>query len=241
MLAVVRRRRAGPWPRLARGSPMSVLLDLRPIPLFDLYLILVFLLGVALRLRQYRTILGIVRAVPSRWPKLFELVRQHSSIFLTWDTVWPLMTTLALFAAQMLASKYFWAETTITVGELLRVWPVVPLVAASAGAMIAFDVGGAFSVTSIDRPDVEKSLDQAEYWLRSWVAPVVRVFTLGYVHPRRLVTEEIRKSLAEASRALNSGLWWSSRQTLLRILCGLSLWTASLLQPPLLRWLYGEG
>ncbi|MBV8087590.1 MAG: hypothetical protein JO247_22505, partial [Chloroflexi bacterium] len=216
-------------------------LELHPIPLFDLYLSLVFLLGVVLRLRQYRTILGIVRAVPSRWPKLYVLVKQHSSIFLTWDTVWPLLTTLGLFVGQMIASSLLWEKTDLTSGQLIEAWPLLPLVAVCAAAMILFDIGGVLATGTVNRADVEKSLDQAEYWLRSWAAPVVRVFTLGYVNPRRLVTEEIRKALTEASKGLTSGLWWSSRQTALRLACGLSLWAASFLRTPLSHWLHGEG
>ena len=56
----------------------------------------------------------------------------------------------------------------------------------------------------------------------------------------RWPTESVA-ALGEASRSLNSGLWWTSRQTALRIACGLSLWMASLLEQPLSRWLYGEG
>jgi hypothetical protein len=210
-------------------------------PLFDLYLIVIFLLGIALRVHQYRAILAIVRAVPSRWPKLFALVKQHSNIFLTWETVWPLLSTLALFTAQMAASHLLYDKTDLTVAQLLHLWPMVPVVVICAGGMLAFDVGGAFRVATIERSVVEQSLDQAEYWLKSWAAPVVRVFTLGYINPRRMVTEEVRKALTEASKSLSAGLWWSSRQTVLRLACGLSLWTTTLLQQPLSRWLYGEG
>jgi hypothetical protein len=220
------------------------MLDLYNVPLFllfNLYLIIIFLLGIALRVHQYRAILGIVRAVPSRWPKLFELVKQHRNIFLTWSNVWPLLATLALFACQTVGRYFLWDKTQLTAAELVRLWPVLPVVGLCAVAMLLFDIGGAFQVGTINRTEVERSLDQAEYWLKSWAAPVLRVFTLGYLNPRRLVTNEVRKALTEASKSLSIGLWWSTRQTLLRILCALSLWTTSLLEQPLTRLLYGEG
>ena len=39
---------------------------------------------------------------------------------------------------------------------------------------------------------LEKYFDQAEYWLRPWTAPVVRVFTFGYINPRQMVATEVR-------------------------------------------------
>src|SRR5262249_26956570 len=89
---------------------------------------------------------------------------------------------------------------------------------------LGFDLYGAFSVAVIDQAELEKYFDQAEYWLRSWTAPVVRVFTLGYVHPRKMVAAEVQTALVNASQVLNSSLWWMSLQTTLRLLYGLSLW-----------------
>ena len=68
--------------------------------------------------------------------------------------------------------------------------------------------------------------DQAEYWLASKTAHVVRVFTLGYVNPRKMVVEEVRKALIDASNLLNTTLWWVSIQMSLRFGFGLSLWLA---------------
>ena len=90
--------------------------------------------------------------------------------------------------------------------------------------MLAVDLYGTFRVGQVDRSLLERSFDQAEYWLRSWVAPVVHVFTLGYINPRRMVAVEVRKALLEASRLLNTTLWWVSGQVGLRIAFGLALW-----------------
>jgi hypothetical protein len=91
-------------------------------------------------------------------------------------------------------------------------------------AMLGVDGYATFRVGQLDRALLEKYFDLAEFWLRSWVAPVVRVFTLGYINPRKMVTVEVRKALGEASRLLNSTLWWVSLQVSLRIAFGLALW-----------------
>ena len=90
--------------------------------------------------------------------------------------------------------------------------------------MLVVDLYGTFRVGKVDRSLLEKYFDQAEYWLRSWAAPVIHVFTFGYINPRKMVNEEVRKALLEASRLLNSTLWWVSMQVSLRIAFGLGLW-----------------
>jgi hypothetical protein len=90
--------------------------------------------------------------------------------------------------------------------------------------MLAVDLYATFTVGEFDRNMMQKYLDQAEYWLRSWSAPVVRVFTLGFVNPRQMVAVEVRKALVEASRLINSTLWWGSAQVSLRVVYGLTLW-----------------
>ena len=72
--------------------------------------------------------------------------------------------------------------------------------------------------------DTTRYFDEAEYWLRSWTAPVVHFFTFGRINPRQMVRVEVSKALVEASRLINVNLWWITAQTGLRIAYGLSLW-----------------
>src|SRR5947209_5143006 len=91
-------------------------------------------------------------------------------------------------------------------------------------AMLGIYLYATFSVGKLDRALLEKYFDQAEYWLRSWVAPVIHFFTLGYVNPRKMVAVEVRNALEQTSRLLNSTLWWVTAQVSFRIAFGLSLW-----------------
>jgi len=203
---------------------MSWLLSLKLIRLFDFYLGLVFLVSTVVRVRQYRTILRVVRAVPSRWPRLFVLVRQYRHLFLTWGTILPLIATLLLWVGHTLFRRLVLSNDDLTLGRLLGLWVALVFVLLSGIAMLGFDVFGAFNVAVIDQTELEKYFDQAEYWLRSWTAPVVHFFTLGYINPRKMVDVEVRSALLQASEVLNSSLWWMSIQTMLRLVYGLSLW-----------------
>jgi hypothetical protein len=199
-------------------------LNLNLIRLFDFYLALAFLLSTWMRWHQYEAIVRLVRAVPDRWPRLLKLVREHHAIFLTWATALPALLALALSLVHMLACRLVWPHANFTLTDLLHHVGPACVIFPLGSAMLGFDGYGIFRVGVVDRQLLEKYFDQAEYWLRSWVAPVVHIFTLGYVNPRKMVTVEVQKALLEASRLLNSTLWWVSVQATLRIVFGLALW-----------------
>jgi hypothetical protein len=205
--------------------------QLNLIHLFDFYLAVMFVCGTALRVRQYRHILALVRAVPGRWPRLFQLVKQHSTIFLTWATVLPAVLAFSLSAIHMLACRLVWPQANLTVAEVAEFWPSLLFVSLLGLAMLGVDGYAMFNFGEINREQLQKYFDQAEYWLRSWTAPVVRIVTLGYVNPRKMVAVEVQKALVEASRLLNSTFWWVSAQTGLRVLFGLALWLTFALRP----------
>jgi hypothetical protein len=217
---------------------MGWLYGIRLIPFFSLYLALIFCVSTWLRLRQYRTILSLLVRLRHRWPNLARLVLAHRHIFLTWQNLRPLLAVLALLLVNTLASHLVWPQAKeFTLADLVVLWPALPVVASCAAAMVAFDVSGTLQVGQVDQAETEKYFDMAEGWLAGWKAPVVRVFTFGYVNPRQLVAAEVRTALEGASSLLNSTLRWVMIQTSLRIACGLSLWGSYALQMPLKRLL----
>jgi hypothetical protein len=213
---------------------MEWLYGLHLIPFFSLYLALVFILSTGMRLQQYRTVLALITRLHYRWPNLTRLVLAHRHIFLTWQNLRPLIALLVLLLVNTLASHFIWPQAkTFTTADLLEVWPVLPVVLATTAGMVAFDVWGIVQVAPLDQAEMEKYFDQAEFWLRGWKAPVVRIFTLGYINPRQMVAKEVGTALEGASVLLNSTLRWFMIQTTLRIACGLSLWGSYALQHPL--------
>jgi hypothetical protein len=198
--------------------------NLNLIHFFDFYLAVAFLLSTTLRVSQYRTIIALVRSVPGRWPRLFDLVKQHHTIFLTWTTVLPGVLAFNLCVIHMLACRLVWPQAVLTVADVTGRWLPMTAVVALGAAMLAVDIYGTFNFGEVDRALMQKYFDQAEFWLRSWTAPVVRLFTLGYVNPRKMVAVEVQKALLQASQLVNSTFWWVSCQTGLRVVFGLALW-----------------
>src|SRR5262245_38787058 len=89
---------------------MAGLYALNLIHLFDFYLMLLFLISCYVRIRQYSAVVALVRAVPGRWPRLFQLVKQHRTVFLTWTTVLPAILALGLSLIHMLLCRLVWPQ-----------------------------------------------------------------------------------------------------------------------------------
>ena len=203
---------------------MTGLADINLIHLFDFYLALMFVVSLYRRFEQYRAVGGLVFRVPGRWPHLFGLVRQHGGVFLTWTTFLPALLVLLLLVVQAIASRSLWPAAQITPAGLAHHLLALPFVLVLGAAMLGVDLYGIVVVNSVDQQEMVKYFDEAEYWLRSWPAPVVHFFTLGRINPRQMVRVEVSKALVEASRLINVNLWWITVQTGLRIAYGLSLW-----------------
>ena len=210
--------------RLGYTPAMNGLGQLNLIHFLDFYFVLMFVVGTMRRLGQYREVGRLVLSGPARWPRLLQLVTTHRTIFLTWATLRPALLALLLSIVQLIASRQLWPQANLTLEELSGLWGALLLVVPLGLAMIAVDVYGAVIVGTFDRLEMEKYFDQAEYWLRSRTAHVVRIFTLGYINPRHMVGLEVHKALVEASQLLQVSLWWMTVQVGLRVAFGLSLW-----------------
>lgn len=208
---------------------MSGIWDLYPIRFFDFYLVLLFVASLIRRIDWYRTVVGLVSSAFGRWPNLFKLVREQRAIFLTYQTLLPAGLALVLAIIQLTASRLIWPEAGrppygLTVRKLFETWWALPIVLPLGVAMFAVDVYFTAVVSKIDRQLLEKYFDQAEFWLKSRLANVVRIATFGLFHPRKIVATEVEKALLEVRRDLNRTLWWMVVQLSLRVSFGLSIW-----------------
>lgn len=208
---------------------MNGLLSLNLIHFLDFYFTLLFVFGLYRRFALYREAVRLAVASPRRWPQVLQLANEHRTVFLTRGTIRPALWAFGLMLAQLVASRFLWPDAGrppegLTPGKLLEYWPALFVVLPLGLAMVGFDAYTLFLVGTLDRSVIEKHLDQAEYWLNSHTAFVVRVVTLGYLNPRQMVADEVRKALATVSELLTYSLWWTTIQVGLRFSFGLSLW-----------------
>ncbi|HEX4609492.1 MAG TPA: hypothetical protein VH092_14940, partial [Urbifossiella sp.] len=158
------------------------------------YLGLAFVVGTALRARNYLALLGMVYRSAGRWPRLRGLAASHRAIFLRWPTVLPVGMALALALANAGLSHFVYSHARVSPAELWTHPVALAAVGLTGGLMGVLDYRSVFLVTRFDRPAVEAVLDRAEHWLVTWKAPAVRVLTAGLVNPRRVVGEQVRQA-----------------------------------------------
>jgi hypothetical protein len=209
---------------------MNGIWSLNLIHFLDFYFAFMFFAGVWRRFGQYQNVGRLVVAMPGRWPNLLKLVSEYRTIFWTWSTILPTLLALGLWIMQTLASRFVFPnagtpEDALTLGRLVfDYWPALIAVVPLGLAMFGFDLYSLYLVGRIDRDQLEKYFDQAEFWLRSRTAHVVRVATFGWINPRKMVAEEVEKALVAVGDMLNFTLWWVIVQMGLRVAFGLSLW-----------------
>ena len=194
------------------------------IEVFNYYLLLAFLVSTAIRIRTYRAILGLVFASPSRWPKLLALVKKHRTIFLGWPMLLAIGLAFALMLGNSLAIRFVWASARVTFEELWGRWLPLVAVILSGGLMLLLDGRAIFSVGHFDRTALEQDLDKAESWLKSWMAPALRMVTFGFINPRMLVGAEVQRVLVDANWIVIGGMWRTSLRIGMQLAFGLSLW-----------------
>lgn len=212
---------------------MDDFLRINLIDLFTFYLTAVFILNTLRRLRQYRDMAALAATMPNRWPRVLRQIKQHWLMFLTWSVFRPAMVAITLIAAQIVCSRVIWPQAALTGHNLLEEWWMVPVVGLAGGAMVAVDLYFFIRVGAIDRKETERYFDEAEHWLTSWKGPAIRIVTLGFINPRKMVDTEVRKALEESKGLLSRNLWWITLQAALRILFGLTIWISWALHPSL--------
>ena len=193
------------------------------IRLFDFYLAAMFLLSFARRYGVYFNALRLLVVLRGRWPRLTERLANHHGVLFKGEVVRPLLLAIGLTTIQMIASRLVWPHAELTVRELCEGWTVALFVAAFL-PMFAVDVYFLVRVGQFDRGETEKYLDQAEHWLATWKAPAIRMATLGYVNPHRMVDAEVMKGLEQIGETVSWASWWVSAQVACRVAFGLVIW-----------------
>jgi hypothetical protein len=194
------------------------------IRLFDFYLALMFVISFLRRWNVYLNALRLLIAVRGRWPKLIQRLGEHKSLILNWAFFRPALVALFLTVVQLIASRLLWPQAVLTGPQLQKEWWLVLVILVPLVPMLAVDLYFIIRIAKFDHGETVKYLDQAESWL-GWRGPLVRLLTLGVVNPRKIVDEEVKKSLAEMQTTASASLWWVAVQTSLRLAFGLTLWT----------------
>jgi hypothetical protein len=131
---------------------------------------------------------------------------------------------LGLMLIQFLVSRLIFPEANVTWGDAHSTWWRVVLLLLGTVPMLLVDGYFLIFVGQFDRQGTEKSLDMAERWLGSWKANAIKVATLGFVNPRKMVDDELQKGLVQLRATVRWTAWWVSIQIACRMACGFTIW-----------------
>jgi hypothetical protein len=131
---------------------------------------------------------------------------------------------LALMLTNSLAIHWVWSSAKVTYEDVRERWLPMLAVILSGAVMLLLDGQAMFRVGGFDRTALEDDLDKAESWLKSWLAPAIRVATFGFVNPRKIVGAEVQRLLVDANWIVIGGMWRTSLRIGAQLVFGLSLW-----------------
>ena len=192
--------------------------------LFDFYLAAAALLSFARRYPVYWDAVRLTVVLRGRWPRLFERLRVNHGVIVTRDVVRPVAVALAVMGVQLVCSRVIWPKAVLPAGLVWDSWWRLVLTTFAAVPVLYVDGYFLIRVGRFDRRETEKYLDEAERWLRGWKAPAVWAATFGYVNPRRMVDDEVRKGMTALGQMVSWSMWWVTAQVTCRVLFGLTLW-----------------
>lgn len=193
---------------------------------YERYLVLTFVLSLMLRFRQYHTNVRFAWAFPQQWPNVLGIIKKHSNIFLTWTTLLPVAITLGILLTHTVCYRLIWSEAIVTPGELGRHPLVTAFLLPVSLWMICLDVRTLFRASQLDFAEIEKNLSKGEFALTSRAISALRLASLGFFNPRKLVETRVADSLQGVRLALLAQLRSWSFHTAVRITFGFLLWFA---------------
>ncbi len=202
-----------------------VLAELNLLLLFERYLLMMFVLSLAVRYQQYRAYLGFLWAVPDKWPSMYTLLKKHLRIFRTWTMLVPVGIALGIYVVHFVSQRLIWREAAIDSQQLAsQLWALVP-VALFGGAMLYYDLRAIFSSSRVDFNAIETSLKKGEFALTSRTAKVIKFLTFNRLDVNKLVESRVTDTLFGLRLAFMRQLRQQSFHTILRIAFGCLLWT----------------
>lgn len=191
---------------------------------YERYLLLTFVLSLLLRFRQYHTNVRFAWAFPQQWPNVLEIIKKHSAIFLTWTTILPVAVTLGILLTHTVCYRLIWSEAVVTPSELGQHLLVLAFLLPVSLWMLFLDLTTLFRASQLDFAEIEKNLSKGESALTSRALSALRLASLGFFNPRKLVENRIADSLHGVRLALLAQLRRWSFHTAVRITFGFLLW-----------------
>lgn len=181
---------------------------------YEYYLLGTFVLGLV-QLRHHVALYRFVRKSPARWPQLYQIVRDHLRLLITWPTVLTVGLMSLLWVAHTAFRRLLYPSAQVSF-ETLRAEPWLLVAAVLFGAiMFALDLGALVRASSFRPPQRTWLLDLTEAALKAEVLPV-----------RWFVAWRVRQGVLGSLPVVQHWVWKRSAEIGARLAFGTTLWLA---------------
>lgn len=194
--------------------------------LFEHYLLIVFLLSLAVRYQQYRSYLGFLWAVPEKWPSMYALIRKHTRVLLTWTMLIPAGIAFAIYAVHYVSLRWVWRESNVDLAQLSGHWEAALPLLLLGMAMLAFDLRSLLATSRVEFAEIEANLNKGEFALTSRTAKLVRFLSFRRLDASRIVEDRIADTMLSLRLVFLRQLRQQSFHTILRMAFGCLLWAS---------------
>lgn len=201
-----------------------VLSGINLITAYERYLVLTFFLSFLIRFRQYQSNVQFAWQFPQQWPSVLEVIRQNTTIFLTWTTLLPVAITFAILFVHTICYRLIWSEATVTPAELTTHPAILFLIFPLGLWMIGLDLRALLTASQVDFKEIEENLSKGEFALTSRAMSALRIASFGVFNPRKYVENRVADSLHNVRLVLLAQLRRWSFHTAVRITFGFTIW-----------------
>lgn len=191
---------------------------------FERYLMLSFVLSLAIRFQQYRINIRFFLRLPREWPEMFKVIKEHSGVFLTWTMIVPVSITFSVLAAHTLCLRLVFRDADVTWPELWAHWGTLLPIVGIGLLMLTMDAIAIFSSGQTDFDEIEQNLSRGEFALTSRMMKAVKWISFKSVDPEKIVENRIKETFGHLRLLLIGQLRRWSFHTAVRIAFGFLLW-----------------
>lgn len=191
---------------------------------FQLYLTALMLLAIGSQFELWRRIAGFVRALPTRFPKMTQLVLEQRTTIFAKLPLFPIVGVALVWIAHFCCMRLVWPDAQVSTSMLWN-QPLLGVLAVLFGcAMVYLDMRNFLRIKKMDFDELEKSLNLGETALNGFVRGITKVATLSLVDTKQVVVSRVEQNLDQLNIALRKQTQSFGLLTFTRIGFGLCLW-----------------
>lgn len=191
---------------------------------YEIYLILVVVVSLGLRFPMLRDLFGVGFRFPKRWPKMLNELSERKTTFARWTLIAPLLIAASMAFLHTYCNHVLWVEADLSIVTVWKHPPLFVMLLSLALWVAYLDWPVLTQSNTLERGEVEKTLDRGELALNKKLDLSVRVLSLGFVSTRKIARGQIEDTLEQQCEQLEYMIRGWFGRTVVRLIFGMACW-----------------